>query len=438
MKKQYCIITFLFILSTGKGRSQVDVTEKEEYKGMVIRVSENKKITLGFTNQVWVRYAATNPGTTVYEDSKEHLFDIGLRRSRVTLAGNPFDKVNLFMQIGMNNFGYLSKRQSEFFFHDAVADYELSDYLSIGSGLTAWGGFSRFSSPSIGSILGVDAPLFAQATNGATDQFLRKLSVYAKGDIDKWSYSIALSKPMAIQQSNQYQPIGQASTFSNKVSNPQIHGYIQYSLLEKESHATPYYKGTYHGKKKVFNIGIGGLFQNGAMQRLNTFGDTIRTNLAIVSVDLFYDVPTKNGGAISLYGAYYNYNFGKNYLRNIGAMNPANGNSDESIVNGAGTASPMIGTGNVGYLQGGYMLPVKEENKDKTRLMPYSLLMLADYDALTDPMLFYDIGLNVLINGHRAKLTLAYQNRPIYKTVGNKNKLDTRKGLVLAQFQVSI
>ena len=39
-------------------------------------------------------------------------------------------------------------------------------------------GLSRFSQPSIGTIVTMDVPVFAQATVDQTDEFSRKLSVY--------------------------------------------------------------------------------------------------------------------------------------------------------------------------------------------------------------------------------------------------------------------
>ena len=64
--------------------------------------------------------------------------------------------------------------------------------------MTGWSGLARFASPSIATTMMYDAPLFEQATNDVTDQFLRKLGVYAKGKISKLDYRVAISKPMNI------------------------------------------------------------------------------------------------------------------------------------------------------------------------------------------------------------------------------------------------
>lgn len=61
------------------------------------------------------------------------------------------------------------------------------------------------------------------------------------------------------------------------------------------------------------------------------------------AVDSFLNVPLYNDDAITAYLGYYDYDFGKNYIRNVVANNPTTGGGSE--FNGAGVAFPMIGTG---------------------------------------------------------------------------------------------
>lgn len=418
----------------------VFLQSENAYEGITFNVAPEKTMKLTFLNQLWIRHTATNPGSTINNEPAPNVSDIGLRRTRLSLFGKPLDRTYLFVQAGMNNFSFLSDREAGFFFHDVVADYELlKDHIRLGGGLTAWGGFSRFSSPSVGSILGVDAPLFAQATNGTTDQFLRKLSVYATGNINKLHYRVAVSKPMNILQSALFEPIGPNATFSTLPSQPQLHGYLEYNFLEKEKHNTPYTAGTYLGKKNVLNLGAGFLYQADGMHRLDNSSDTLYNDIMLLAIDVFYDHPLANGGAVNFYGGYFDYGFGKGYLRNIGAMNPVNGSNSPDIVNGGGAAFPSIGTGQIGYLQGGYLLPANEEKKDRPRLMLYGAMMYANYDRLQDHMLYIDTGINLFLNGHHSKLTLAYQNRPVFEfNDQDKGDVISRKGLGVLQFQLSI
>lgn len=439
LMKKILLYIFLICLTQNYLLAQSHEFSKKDslytHKKISFSFANDCNIKFTFLSQIWARYTNTNTGTTVYGDPKSDIFDIGLRRTRIVLAGSLYPKINIFVQAGMNNFSSLSKREQGFFFHDVVADYHLIDEkMYIGGGLTSFGGFSRFSYPSVGTIMGIDAPLFAQATNGASDQFLRKLSIFTKGNINKFQYRVAISKPMAIQNSSQNKALSNQSTFSTKASKAQIHGYFEYSFFDQESHSNGYKKGTYLGQKKVFTIGAGFLHQQDAMQRINENNDTISSNLGIFAIDLFYDAPLKNDNVLSVYTGYFNYNFGKGYIRNIGAMNSANGNTDATVLNGAGSAFPMIGTGQIGYAQIGYSFHNK---KGKQRIMPYTSIMIADYDKLNNNMIYTDTGMNLFIDNHYVKLTLAYQNRPIFMGDYN-NGFDQKayKGSFVTQFQI--
>src|SRR6478609_8086308 len=154
-------------------------------------------------NQTWVRYNQSNPGTTVLTQPKDNTFDIGLRRTRIQMYGQITDRAFLYFQFGQNNFNFLANGQGSgnriisAYFHDALCEYRVSkgNQLKLGGGLTIANGLSRFSNPSVGTILSLDVPVFAQATVNATDQFSRKLSVYARGQINKIDYRLILSDP---------------------------------------------------------------------------------------------------------------------------------------------------------------------------------------------------------------------------------------------------
>lgn len=385
--------------------------------------------------QTWLRYQDYNPGTTVFGYNKNGGADIGIRRFRAQILGQLTDRVFIYAQVGENNFNNLSDRKFGLFLHDALGEYAvIPKHLYVGGGLTGWSGLSRFASPAVGSIMGVDAPLFEQSTNDVTDQFLRKLGVYAKGKVGKLDYRVSMAQPMVIQKSAAYSNAPTAnSNFSALPPKWQTNAYFQYQFLDQEANTLPYTTGTYLGKKKVFNIGTGFVYQPQAMWHLDTKGqDTVQTNMLQLAADVFYDAPLgQKGQALHLYGCYTYFDFGPNYIRNLGVMNPANGDGNSNILNGGGNAFPMIGTGSVVYGQAGYKF--KEGLIGKTSLMPYAAVQLGAYERLKNPMLFVDTGVNWLLNGHGSKLTVAYQNRPVYQADG---KLLERKGAVVAQYQV--
>src|SRR5690606_15596957 len=122
--------------------------------------------------QIWIRYNESNPGTTVFGTPKSNTLDLGLRRTRIQLFGQISDKIFVYTQFGTNNINYISPRKQGLFFLDAVTELKIVDQkLSFGSGLTGWSGLSRYASPSVGSILTLDAPLYQQSTNDINDQF---------------------------------------------------------------------------------------------------------------------------------------------------------------------------------------------------------------------------------------------------------------------------
>ncbi|MGZ5247535.1 MAG: hypothetical protein ACXWV5_10870, partial [Flavitalea sp.] len=323
MMNRILIFCFAFILLfSGKVTAQF-------WKDRKIQLNEDGSEYIKFTllNQVWLRNTNLNPGSTIYGYPKKNYSDIGIRRLRMQMMSQLSDRAFIYVQVGQNNMNYLNDRKFGFFIHDATGEYELiKTKLSIGAGLTGWTGLSRFSSPSAGSILGVDAPLFEQSTNDVNDQFLRKLSLFAKGKLGSFDYRLTLAHPLAIQKSNGYSSeLGNNASFSAEPPKMQTNGYFQWQFMEKESNQLPYTTGTYLGTKKVFNIGAGFLYQEDAMWQSGVgINDTIRSPMKHFAVDVYYDAPVgnkKNGQAISAYLTYTNFDFGEGYIRNLGPMN---------------------------------------------------------------------------------------------------------------------
>ena len=434
MKKIIGIILFTSILFTGYSG---------DYKGVYLygdgTSSEYVKFT--FLNQVWLRYADYNSGSTIFNDPVDKRFDIGLRRTRMQVFGEVYKNTFLYMQMGINNFSTTGGRKPGIFFHDALVEYKLAgEKLSIGSGLTGWNGLSRYSSPSIGSILTIDAPLFAQTTNDVSDQFLRKLSMYAKGTVNDLNYRLIATSPMSIEQSGKSTALSSVSSFSTGVPSLQTAGYIFWQFFDKETSTTPYTKGTYLGKKKIFNIGAGFQHQTNAMWHLNELSDTVKTDMKNFAFDAFIELPVDSAkkGVLTAFFSHYWFNFGPNYIRNIGAMNPANGNNDPSVVNGGGVASPILGTGRIYYSQLGYLLP-KTITGDRLMVQPYAALTHANYDYLSEILWLYDAGLNLFLDGHNNKITFNYQSRPVFGTDASfENVVKERKGLFILQLQFGI
>lgn len=416
---------------------------KKEIKELKLKLNEDGShyLKANFSSQIWARYTENNPGTTLDGYAYNSGFDIGLRRTRLIFSGQLTDRIFIFTQFGTNNLNTNGARKQGLFFHDVTAEFKAwGEHLSVGMGLTGWGGPLRFSSPSVASIMGTDAPLYQQTTNDASDQFLRKYAVFAKGKFGKFDYRVAIAKPMSIATSAQPQQIATDARFSPEPPKLQYLGYFMYQFQDKESNLTPYTAGSYLGKKRIINLGAGFQFQKDAMWYANSSGDTLHNNLAIYGVDVFIDQPLskERGDAITAYAAFSSNNYGKNYVRNIGVMNTGNGVNANGTFNGAGDAFPMLGTGWTSYLQVGYMFKPNLLGSLGT-FQYYAASQLSKFDLLKSNMLMFETGLNWLIEGTRYKISFNYQNRPVFKADGAGDlKQSERKGMYVVQFQIAI
>lgn len=219
MKKTILLMCALALGIISFAQSSVE-SEVLKYK---LNESGSRFFQVTFLNQAWLRFNQSNPGTTVVGDPQANTFDIGLRRTRMQLFGQITDRTFVYFQFGQNNFNSMynatSNRKIAPFFHDALGEYRVSsgNQLKIGGGLTIANGISRFSQPSIGTILTTDVPVFAQTTVDQIDQFSRKLSIYARGQIGKFDYRAVLSDPFPVTSNGQTPPaLSTVSNFATK------------------------------------------------------------------------------------------------------------------------------------------------------------------------------------------------------------------------------
>ena len=426
---------FIVVLLPVVGHSQFPARLKDGLK-TYLTPDSTTYLKLNFVTQVWVRFNENNPGSTVNGQPESSTYDVGLRRTRVVLSGQLTDRVFFFVQFGQNNVGYLSPRKTGAFFHDVAGEYAfVKKKLSLGFGLNGWNGPGRFANSSVPSILALDPPLFQETTNDVNDQFVRKMGIYAKGKLGRLDYRLSASKPFVTQTASvAVDPLSTYSSYSMMIPRQAYQGYFMYQFGDQESNTGPGPVGTYLGKKKIFNIGAGFVHQDRAMWSKTTVTDTIYHAMNLWAVDIFYDAPlSPKGNALTVYGGYFNYDFGKGYIRNVGPMNPASGTKNGSF-NGAGNAFPAIGTGHILYIQSAYKLRNDFLGESGT-LQFYTALQYAKYDRLNGPMVLVDAGVNWLIYGHNSKFTLNYQNRPVYASTDMK--VSTRRGEWVLQYQVA-
>jgi hypothetical protein len=324
-------------------------------------------------------------------------------------------------------------KKPQLFIHDAWTEFEIvKTKLYVGAGLHYWNGTSRLSSNSTLNFMTLDAPIFNWHNIEATDQFARQMGIYAKGQLGRLDYRLAMNKPFVNGSTPLATPkTGVAQNVINE--NWATAGYAKWMFWDKESNKLPFEVGSYLGSKKVFNIGAG-FYSHANASLYKTAGttttpaDSTYQNHTAIGVDAFLDMPLnkEKGTALSVLATFYNFNYGTNYIRNLGILNEhgsvaaaAAGQTTDSW-SGGGNAQATIGTGNIGYVQVGYLLP---KLKNGTAFMPYATATYKDFERLAETSTQMGIGINYFVTGHNAKITLEYQTRPVYK-------LDSADGLI--------
>ena len=449
MKQKIFFAAILLIAFTKAAAQETTKEPPKEIEELRLKLNEDGShyLKATFLNQIWFRTNDSNPGSLLMNEPANQTFDIGLRRTRFQFYGQLTDHVFFYFQYGQNNFNSVSQnagnRKIQAFFHDALGEYKFkkgNEKLILGGGLTITNGLSRFSQPSIGTIMTMDVPVFAQATVDQTDEFSRKLSVYARGQLGKFDYRLVVSDPFPITTNGQTTPtLGTNSTFALDGHTHQYQGFFMWNFFDKEAHTTPYMTGTYLGKKRVFNLEGGFITQKNAMESTPDAGVTKEFHdMNLWSMAAYYDAPLnkEKGTALSAYAGYFDYNFGAGYLRYNGIMNPANGFQPGYPTGSQGNAFPMFGTGQAIYTQVGYLMKKDLFGEGNGTLMPYASLMSAQWDRLDSRMNVWDVGVNWFVKGHTSKFTLDYQNRPYYFTSGNDLVQQGYRGQWVLQYQI--
>ncbi|MDB5276718.1 MAG: hypothetical protein JWR61_1673 [Ferruginibacter sp.] len=447
MKNNLRVITALLCCIVTNAHAQFPDKLKNGLRYYTDSKDSSRYIGFGMTAQLWARNTSNNPYSLVQGTPQNNTTDFSIRRIRFVLSGAISDRVNFFVQFGQNSLNYLSARKAGSFFHDATADYAIvKKHLSVGVGLNGFNGPSRFANASVASIAVLDVPAYQEVTNDTYDQNVRRLGMYMKGKLGKLDYRLSVGKPFVIQTASGsgIEPINANAVFSTRPPAMNTQGYFMYQFLDQESNFSSGTTGTYLGRKKVFNIGAGFNHQKNAMMRYADVAlkDTVGEAINLFAVDVFYDAPVseEKGTAYNFYASFSRYNYGTGFIRVAGADNPANGSyntgSTFSKLN-FGNAFPVIGSGNVAYLQTAYKLKDRLFGNQGT-LQPFADLQYAKYDRLSDRMYVFDIGLHWLLYGNNTKLTLNYQNRPYFEQDANGALVQrSRRGELVLQYQLS-
>jgi hypothetical protein len=450
---------------TAPPAAQVD----HSYKPLLLKLNDDgsKYIRFIVWTQVWATLTENNPGTVDVNGNRidgsaeagAWSTDVAIRRSRFLAYAQISPRAMILTHWGINNQSFINGgagaganltssgtsnggKRPQLYMHDLWTEYQLiKDKLYVGAGLHYWNGVSRLSSHSTLNFMTLDAPIFNWSNIEATDQFARQFGLYAKGQLGRLDYRLALNKPFA----NGAAP---ATVAKNGVSVNVLNehwaqaGYVAYMFGEKESNKLPYFVGSYLGTKRIINLGAGFYRHRGASLYKTEADSSYRDHLAF-GVDAFIDLPVnkRRGTAFHALATWYRLDYGPNYLRNLGILNehpglaaPATGRTADSWA-GGGNAQPTIGTGSIVYVQTGFLLP---RLPGGTAFMPYVTATYKDFERLNETSTQFGLGVNYFVTGHNAKLTLEYQTRPVYKqaeggTAINRNGI---KGQLIVQSHI--
>jgi hypothetical protein len=365
------------------------------YKPLTLKLNDDgsKYVRFLIWNQMWFRYTQNNPGT-LDADGKELVstVDIGARRLRFLAYAQISPRFLILTHWGINNQTFATggapnsgPKKPQLFIHDAWNEFAvIPDKLHIGMGLHYWQGPSRMASASTLNFMTLDAPIINWQNIELEDQFARQLGIYAKGQIGRLDYRIAANKPFTINPS--VNTLDSTKTTATEIAHHTWAptGYFAWQFFDKESQKLPFTVGSYLGSKKIFNIGAGFYYHPKGTGQYDATADGKHSTNDILhwSADLYYERPInkEKNTAFHLYSAFYGFDYGVNYLRNIGIMN-LGGTADPNTItyNGVGNAQPTIGTGDVWYTQVGYLLP---KMGDKGQLMPYGTFTYKKFDKL--------------------------------------------------------
>jgi hypothetical protein len=452
-------------------------------RGMTILLDDEGKKYIRFLtwNQVWTIFTDNNPGTVSnqsqgfdgdglpLEKLDDSSLDIGLRRARILTYSQLTEKYLILLHVGINNQtftggggsgsggigGYGAGKKPQVFIHDVWNQYSVIPRsedralsLDIGAGLHYWNGVSRKSSSSTLGYMTLDAPIFNWPNIEFSDQFARQLGWYAKGRFHDLDYRVSINHPFDTDASASLNPDRAVNIGSDTLAYA---GYFEWQFWDEESNLLPYKTSTWLGDRSVFNLGAGFYFQPNASGILDDDDRLEKQHHLVLGFDCYLDKPVgQYGAAMTFYGAYYVFDYGDNYFRNVGIMNTGKlGSPDfladqgvEPTISGEGNAQPLLGTGEILYLEAGYVLPTWVFADRHGKLQPFAAFTHKNLEHLDDPAFNWDFGLNYLIDGHRAKLTFQYSLRPQFfeRTDGDivRRVSDGSAGQFIIQTQIAL
>ncbi|WP_298144445.1 hypothetical protein [Flavobacterium sp.] len=477
MKKAVTYLITLFVSTLAFSQESQNKSLTEEKSKISLNESGSASLRFIALLQTWVRHANLNPGSLYKEQIRSSETDFSVRRLVLTSVAqiNPEAMVLVNLSASSNSGENSFQQGLNIGLLDAYGEYKMNKHLFIGAGLHQWTGLSRLNVDGVGSIINLDHPLFQQVTWNRLDRLGRMMGIYAKGEFQNLNYRISINQPFTVSTNTYEANTGKGSPNGGAVNgeaknaqlnvayhNPAatsmlIQGYFEYNFWEKENHVTPYETNTYHGEKRLLNIGSGFIFRNNGMltpEAIEAKDPAIpespsnpllikrgnETDLFAIAVDatVMYPFSTKLDG-VAAYFAYYHIDLGANYYTVSPVLNITTAGQGASSINGSGTGFPSTGTGDSFYTKLGYITP--KDWFGTSRIGVFGTYQYTKLDALLDPLEVYEAGVNWFIKSNKIKFSVLYRNRPIYTgnaafaNQASTAVVDQRKDEIITQLQ---
>ncbi|MGU3375308.1 porin [Chryseobacterium sp. M5A1_1a] len=417
----------------------------------------DKWLKFGISSQIWLRSIDNNPGTAVNGVPQDQTYDAGIRRMRLIIQSQVTPFYSVFLQMGINNQSFNSGggtgtgnsgagKKSPFFIHDAYNELAIiprnnfqtgkpnKNNLYIGAGLHSWNGVSRLTNASTTKMLAGDIPVFNFPTIEIADQFARQLGIFVHGELDRINYRFSVNKPFA---TNLKPTVGGAAVDNNQSGKLSYSGYAFYQFFNKEVTVTSFLPGNNLAAKKMLNVGAGFYTNKDATQSQPSENNFESHNTSIFGADVYTELPLGNKKkemGLTLYSVFYRYNYGPDYMRISGLLNPGTADplfTGQKALEGPGNNRVLMGTGNIWFSQVGFVLP---KFSTVLKVQPFFNYALKDMKALNQNGSYYDIGANLYLYGQNARIVAQYSSRPLYDITSKK--VFDRKGEFLLSFQI--
>lgn len=269
---------------------------------------------------------------------------------------------------------------------DGDGDIKLLDgyaRLEFSDGFNVWAG--RMLPPSDRSNL--DGPYYLSSWSypGLVSQYPAKFAGRDDG-VTVWGKVLDKKLTYAVGVFNGHNRIRGAS---NQGDNPLIAGRVAYNFLDVEDNPAYYTSSTYYGSADVFTVAFAVQSQSDAVGSAAVRGDYLAWN-----VDVLFEKKVMDGGAVTLEGAYYDYD-------TDGVVDVA------SSFAGAGPTDNVGGItqGHAWLASAGILFPTEVGIGKFQPVLRYQEFTATIPDLKTKQ---YDATLNYIIKGHSARVSGAY------------------------------